>query len=44
MCAVVTILVQAVRDDWYYQMYYDNLPVWGFIGKVGTAGAAAAVL
>jgi hypothetical protein len=26
---------QAVRDDWYFQMYYDNLPVWGFIGKVG---------
>jgi hypothetical protein len=25
---------QAVRDDWYYQMYYDNLPVWGFVGKV----------
>lgn len=25
---------QAVRDDWYFQMYYDNLPVWGFIGKV----------
>jgi len=26
---------QAVRDDWYFQMYYDDLPVWGFIGKVG---------
>jgi len=23
-----------VRDDWYFQMYYDNLPVWGFVGKV----------
>lgn len=21
-------------DDWYFQMYYDDLPVWGFIGKV----------
>jgi hypothetical protein len=25
---------QAVEDDWYFQMYYDDLPVWGFIGKV----------
>eukprot|EP00775_Hariotina_reticulata_P009632 gene9632-9792_t len=25
---------KAVRDDWYFQMYYDDLPVWGFIGKV----------
>jgi hypothetical protein len=25
--------MQAVRDDWYFQMYYDDLPVWGFIGK-----------
>jgi hypothetical protein len=29
--------MQAVRDDWYFQMYYDDLPVWGFIGKVGGA-------
>lgn len=26
--------VQAVREDWYFQMYYDDLPVWGFIGKM----------
>jgi transmembrane 9 superfamily protein 1 len=26
--------VQAVEEDWYFQMYYDDLPVWGFIGKV----------
>lgn len=24
---------RAVRDDWYIQMYYDDLPVWGFVGK-----------
>lgn len=24
---------KAVIDDWYFQMYYDDLPVWGFIGK-----------
>lgn len=25
---------QAVKDDWYYQMYYDDLPVWSFVGHV----------
>lgn len=24
----------AVKKDYYYQMYYDDLPLWGFIGKV----------
>ncbi|GFH12662.1 transmembrane 9 superfamily member [Haematococcus lacustris] len=24
----------AVQQDYYFQMYYDDLPVWGFIGKV----------
>lgn len=24
--------MQAVSDDFYFQMYYDNLPIWGFIG------------
>mmetsp|Transcript_12122 Transcript_12122/g.21462 ORF Transcript_12122/g.21462 Transcript_12122/m.21462 type:complete len:587 (-) Transcript_12122:544-2304(-) len=24
----------AVRQDFYFQMYYDDLPVWGFIGKM----------
>jgi hypothetical protein len=24
----------AVRDDFYFQMYYDDLPIWGFIGKI----------
>lgn len=24
---------QAVKDDWYFQMYVDDLPVWGFIGE-----------
>jgi hypothetical protein len=30
----VCCLLQAVEDDWYFQMYYDDLPVWGFIGKM----------
>ncbi|CAM8938898.1 unnamed protein product [Rhodiola kirilowii] len=25
---------QAVSKDYYFQMYYDDLPIWGFIGKV----------
>lgn len=24
----------AVSKDYYFQMYYDDLPIWGFIGKV----------
>ena len=24
---------QAVREDYYFQMVYDDLPFWGFIGK-----------
>lgn len=24
----------AVKNDYYFQMYYDDLPVWGFIGKI----------
>ena len=24
----------AVNKDYYFQMYYDDLPIWGFIGKV----------
>ena len=23
-----------MREDYYFQMYYDDLPIWGFIGKV----------
>nr|AAF63170.1 T5E21.15 [Arabidopsis thaliana] len=25
---------KAVEKDYYFQMYYDDLPIWGFIGKV----------
>ena len=24
----------AVKNDYYFQMYYDDLPIWGFVGKV----------
>eukprot|EP00798_Chlamydomonas_sp_ICE-L_P025675 gene25675-11342_t len=27
-------LRDAVNQDYYFQMYFDDLPVWGFIGKV----------
>ena len=25
---------KAVEEDYYFQMYYDDLPIWGFIGKI----------
>lgn len=25
---------QAIVNEFYYQMYFDDLPFWGFIGKV----------
>eukprot|EP00232_Nephroselmis_pyriformis_P024087 CAMPEP_0182865824 /NCGR_PEP_ID=MMETSP0034_2-20130328/7890_1 /TAXON_ID=156128 /ORGANISM="Nephroselmis pyriformis, Strain CCMP717" /LENGTH=611 /DNA_ID=CAMNT_0024998143 /DNA_START=30 /DNA_END=1865 /DNA_ORIENTATION=+ len=25
---------KAVKEDYYFQMYYDDLPIWGFIGKI----------
>ena len=28
----------AVDKDYYFQMYYDDLPIWGFIGKVDKEG------
>ena len=24
---------ESVKNDYYFQMYYDDLPIWGFIGK-----------
>ena len=30
----VATFKQAVIDDFYFQMYFDDLPFWGFIGKV----------
>lgn len=30
----VTKLRNAVSKDYYFQMYYDDLPFWGFLGKV----------
>ena len=31
------LLRKAVKEDYYFQMYYDDLPIWGFIGKVKIA-------
>jgi len=28
----------AVLKDYYFQMYYDDLPIWGFVGKVDREG------
>ncbi|KAI3798737.1 hypothetical protein L1987_34015 [Smallanthus sonchifolius] len=30
----VSKLRKAVAKDYYFQMYYDDLPFWGFLGKV----------
>ncbi|KAE8668948.1 Transmembrane 9 superfamily member 3 [Hibiscus syriacus] len=30
----------AVSQDYYFQMYYDDLPIWGFFGKVDKEGQA----
>ncbi|KAL3596709.1 hypothetical protein D5086_008346 [Populus alba] len=29
---------EAISKDYYFQMYYDDLPIWGFIGKVEKEG------
>ena len=36
VCLGVTIATapQAVREDYYFQMFYDDLPIWGFVGKM----------
>ena len=23
-----------MREDYYFQMFYDDLPIWGFVGKM----------
>ncbi|KAF5734064.1 putative phagocytic receptor 1b isoform X1 [Tripterygium wilfordii] len=28
----------AVKKDYYFQMFYDDLPIWGFIGRVDKEG------
>mmetsp|Transcript_6789 Transcript_6789/g.14203 ORF Transcript_6789/g.14203 Transcript_6789/m.14203 type:complete len:711 (-) Transcript_6789:250-2382(-) len=30
----------AARDQWFYQMYLDDLPIWGMVGELLPAGAA----
>ncbi|MCO5595409.1 hypothetical protein L7F22_049451 [Adiantum nelumboides] len=30
----VRVFRDAVKKDYYFQMYYDDLPIWGFVGKV----------
>ncbi|MFS7908061.1 putative nonaspanin (TM9SF) [Helianthus anomalus] len=29
----ITKFITAIHADYYFQMYYDDLPLWGFIGK-----------
>lgn len=30
----VHVFREAVKQDYYFQMYYDDLPIWGFVGKI----------
>ncbi|KAG6720659.1 hypothetical protein I3843_03G072800 [Carya illinoinensis] len=34
----VSLFRNAVSKDYYFQMYYDDLPIWGFLGKVEKEG------
>ncbi|OAY70144.1 Transmembrane 9 superfamily member 4 [Ananas comosus] len=34
----VAMFRSAVTKDYYFQMYYDDLPLWGFLGKVSREG------
>lgn len=36
------MLLQAISNEWYYQMYYDLLPMWAFIGHVDPDPTSAA--
>ena len=35
-----TRFATAAEDQWFYQMYLDDLPVWGMVGEMLPAGAA----
>ncbi|XP_021909876.1 transmembrane 9 superfamily member 2-like [Carica papaya] len=34
----VSLFRKAVSSDYYFQMYYDDLPIWGFLGKMDRPG------
>ncbi|CAL0329857.1 unnamed protein product [Lupinus luteus] len=36
----VALFREAVKKDYYFQMYYDDLPIWGFIGTMDKEGKA----
>lgn len=36
----VAVFRRAVNKDYYFQMYYDDLPIWGLIGRVDREGRA----
>merc|ERR1711871_798627 len=29
---------QAIMDDYYFEMMLDELPIWGYVGELETAG------
>jgi transmembrane 9 superfamily protein 3 len=40
--AQVALFTTAAEDQWFYQMYVDDLPVWGMVGEMLPDLAAAA--
>jgi len=34
----VEIFTNAVKNDWFYQMYIDDLPIWGMVGELNADG------
>lgn len=30
----IGVIFQAISNEWYYQMFYDDLPFWSFVGKM----------
>ena len=39
--AQTAMFQKAVRDRWFYEMYLDDLPVWGMVGEVLPATKSA---
>lgn len=46
-CTTRTLSIQAavhfqkaVHEEWFYQMYIDDLPIWGMVGEIGPDGKA----
>jgi hypothetical protein len=34
---------EAIEDEYYFEMFVDDLPMYGYIGEVSASGHAAAL-